>query len=559
MLSEHFTCKQNEWSLEIFEMKKTREIILFILLIFNIGYQESFACQTAQENSGVRLLTDEPRIISEHSVSVATLSPNLQTKTKIPIDREDVIPDTPAGRQLAEFIRAYNSGDIKMLRRFVEERYAKSALEGQSSEVLAVLWDYDYKALSRGYVLKEIQKSGDYEMTALLQGRLTELWFRLTLTVEEKSPYAIMSLQVNPTPPPPANQSLRRGKMNEGEIVKSIEPFLDKLAGADYFSGSVLIAKDGKPFYKKAYGMANKSFNIANRVDTKFNLASLGKMFTGVAVTQLVEQGKLAFDEPIGKYLPEYPNKKVAEKVTIHRLLMHTSGLGSSWGNERFECAKNNLRTVNDYLELFINQPLAFEPGERFLYSNDGFILMGAIIEKVTGQSYYDYVEQNIFKPAGMTNTDYFELDEDTPNMAVGYTYRRSIRGLPQPAERGTNQIILPAKGSPAGGAYSTVEDLLKFDAALRQHKLLNPKYTDILLTGKEDSNRLNVKKAYGFFDETVNGQRIVSENGGFAGVNTQIDMYPELGYTVIVLSNYDGPAAIAVVNKIRDMLARVI
>lgn len=509
-------------------MKKPRAIILFALIIFSASYQENYARRAVAENKGVTLFKQDASI-----------------------------PDTPAGRQLAEFIRAYNSGDIKTLRRFVEEHYAKSALEGQSPEVLTGLWDYDYKVLSRGYVIRKIEKSGDNELIVLLQGKLTELWFRLTLTVEAASPYAITSLRVNPAPPPTADESLPRQKMSESEIVKGIEPFLNKLASADYFSGSILIAKNGKPFFKKAFGMANKSFDAANRADTKFNLASLGKMFTGVAITQLVEQGKLAFNEPVGKYLPEYPNKKVAEKVTIHQLLMHTSGLGYSWGNERFECAKNNLRTVNDYLELFNNQPLAFEPGERFLYSNDGFILMGAIIEKVTGQNYYDYVEQHIFKPAGMTNTDYFELDEDTPNMATGYTYRRSISGLPQPTERRTNQTILPVKGSPAGGAYSTVEDLLKFDVALRQHKLLSANYTDILLTGKESSNRPNVKKAYGFFDETVNGQRIVSDNGGFAGVNTQIDIYPELGYTLIVLSNYDGPAAIAVANKIREMLAR--
>ena len=193
------------------------------------------------------------------------------------------------------------------------------------------------------------------------------------------------------------------------------------LAKQDKFSGVVLIAKDGKPVFEKAYGLANKAKNIPNNTETRFNLGSMNKMFTAVAIAQLAEAGKLSFDDTVGKHLPDYPNKDVANKVTIHQLLTHTSGLGSYW-NAKFEAKKATIKSVSDYLALFADEPLKLEPGKRFQYSNSGFIVLGAIIEKVSGQSYYDYVREHIYKPAGMKNTDAYEMTANTPNLAMGYT-----------------------------------------------------------------------------------------------------------------------------------------
>jgi len=214
--------------------------------------------------------------------------------------------------------------------------------------------------------------------------------------------------------------------MNETHILKEFRMALDQLVEADEFSGSVLVAKDQTILLEQAYGMAHQSNQVPNRLDTRFNLGSMNKMFTALAVAQQVSQGKLAFGDSIATFVPEYP-REIAEKITIHHLLTHTSGLGHYWNpqfwKERFLAERANLRTINDYFPLFREEPLAFEPGERFQYSNAGFIVLGAIIERVSGQEYWTYVREHIFEPATMHNTDAYEVDNPPPNQAIGYTH----------------------------------------------------------------------------------------------------------------------------------------
>lgn len=151
-----------------------------------------------------------------------------------------------------------------------------------------------------------------------------------------------------------------------------------------------------------------------NRTDTRFNLGSMTKMFTAVAIAQLAELGKLSFHDPISRHLPDYPNEAVASKVTIHHLLTHTSGMGD-YQNEKFYARLDQLRTLSDLVPLFVNDPLAFESGAKWDYSNAGFVVLGLIIEKVSGQDYFTYVKQHVFKPAGMTSTDFYERDKNVP------------------------------------------------------------------------------------------------------------------------------------------------
>jgi CubicO group peptidase (beta-lactamase class C family) len=345
-----------------------------------------------------------------------------------------------------------------------------------------------------------------------------------------------------------------RGPVDDAALAKEVKAYLEQSASADAFSGVVLIAKNGQPILKQAYGMADKINNTPNNVDTKFDLGSMNKMFTAVAIVQLVERGKLSFNDTVGKLLPDFPNKAVAEKVTIHQLLTHTSGMGSYF-NPAFAASLNTLKTVADYLPLFANDPLAFEPGAKWQYSNSGFVVLGLIIEKVSGQSNYDYVKEHIFKPAGMTNTDSYERDKDVPNLAIGYT-KMGDNGRADPsAPRRPNTPMRPVKGSPAGGGYSTVEDLLRFSVALRANKLLSQKYTDIVTTGKVEMGRPGTKYAYGFGEEVSDGKHIVGHNGGGPGIGANFDIFPELGYTAVILGNYDPPAMMALVKKVRELI----
>jgi CubicO group peptidase (beta-lactamase class C family) len=252
-------------------------------------------------------------------------------------------------------------------------------------------------------------------------------------------------------------------------------------------------------------------------------------MFTRIAIGQLVRQGRLSYDDKLIKILPGYPNREAAAKINIGHLINMTSGIGDFF-NDKFEAIdKKTLRTNKDYLPLFGSNPLEFEPGTKNRYSNGGYIVLGLVIEKITGKSYYDFVRENIFKPAGMMNTDSYALDDLPANSAIGYLPKN---GSVHPQ----NESMQPARGSSAGGGYSTADDLLKFSTALRSRKLLIP----------DDK---------GEFPAEFKGLGIA---GGSPGVNATFSVNGQTGYTIIVLSNYGPPSAEKPGSQIRDWLKNI-
>jgi CubicO group peptidase (beta-lactamase class C family) len=344
-----------------------------------------------------------------------------------------------------------------------------------------------------------------------------------------------------------------RTAQDERFAIASCEALLDESARSDEFSGVVLIALDGTPVLERAYGYACKGYGVRNHIDTLFNIGSMTKMFTAVSIMQLVEQGRLSLDAAITRYLPTYP-PDVGDRITLHHLLTHTSGMGSFW-NDAFRARKATLLTVSDYLQLFVDEPLAFEPGARFGYSNAGYVVLGAIVEQVTGMSYDAYVAEQICARAGMAHTAAYRLDDDVPNRALGYV-RESAGDDEANHYPRTNLLVSPVKGSPAGGTYSMVHDLLRFAQALCRHQLLSVQFTDILLQPRVAMGpRGNASYAYGFGCHDVGGFRIVGHNGGAPGVGAQLDVYLELGYTVVLLSNYDAGASMKLVPSIRQLL----
>jgi CubicO group peptidase (beta-lactamase class C family) len=264
-------------------------------------------------------------------------------------------------------------------------------------------------------------------------------------------------------------------------------------------------------------------------------------------VGQLVSQGKLAYDDNLGKYLPDYPNREAAQKVTIRQLLSMSSGIGDFFGPKYEATPKNRLRTIKDFLPLFAGEPLAFEPGSKREYSNGGYIVLGAIIEKASGQDYYEYVREHIFNPAGMQNTDWYEADLPVQNLASGYT-REATDGRAGGA-RVNNIYTRPAKGSPAGGGYSTADDLLKLARALQTQKLRLP--------GFEQPGGPGPGKPVSF-ERQPSAFGGIGIAGGSLGLNALLDIGPDKGYTVIVMSNYDPPSAINAGKRIRGLLAKV-
>jgi CubicO group peptidase (beta-lactamase class C family) len=304
---------------------------------------------------------------------------------------------------------------------------------------------------------------------------------------------------------------------------RAFAAWLAKRAAAGKFSGAVLIARNSKPVVKQANGFANRQRRLPNAVDTKFNIGSVGKSFTGLAIAKLVEAGKLSFDDPIGKYLSGFP-PEVASRVTIGQLLTHTSGLGDVF--MRWPATTPAQLDVAEILARIVKEPLQFQPGSRFGYSNSGYVVLGAIIEAVTGQNYYDYVREHVFKPAGMKQTCWYTPGQ-VPNMAHGYM-RVDTSGT-------------WVAGNPSGGVYSTVGDLLRFAQALTRNKLLSPQMTKLVLSGKVDTPRPGLRYGYGFEEQVRNGVRSVGNGGGQPGVEAQLRIFPRLGYTVIVLANQEG------------------
>jgi CubicO group peptidase (beta-lactamase class C family) len=318
--------------------------------------------------------------------------------------------------------------------------------------------------------------------------------------------------------------------MSQADALAALSARGDELAKKDQFSGAVLVARHGKVLLQKAWGRANRETGAPVTPDTRFRIGSMNKMFTSVATLQLVEAGKIALDDPIGKYLTDYPNKDVASKVTVRHLLTHTGGTGDIFGPE-FDKNRLSLRTHSDYLKLYGSRGLTHEPGKEFEYSNYGFVLLGALIERVTGMSYYDYVDSKIFKPAGMTSTGSLTEADSVPNRSIGYM-KRDGAWVP-------NTDTLPWRGTAAGGGYSTVGDLLRFAEALEAGKLISKKML-------AEATKAQVEGGYGFgFDTKDEGPlRSYGHNGGAPGMNGDLRIFPQLGTVLVALSNLDPPAA---------------
>lgn len=458
------------------------------------------------------------------------------------------LPDTPQGRLVTAYVKAFNSGDEKAMSEFITNNVAASALQQRPLDKRLEV----YREM-RGNIgtldIRRVISATDNEVVVLARTKEGE-WRELAFMLEPTSPHKLMGIRVQDADAPSTGMEKTPGPatpatMTEAELVEALDKELGQVVGADEFSGTVLVARKDSVVFQKAYGLASKEYNVPNRVDTKFNLGSINKTFTQVAIGQLAEQGKLSFDDRLGKHLPDYPNHEAAEKVTIRQLLEMKSGIGDFFGPEFEAIPKNRLRTLKDFLPLFANKPLQFEPGTKQQYSNGGYIVLGAIIEKASGQDYYDYVREHIFKVAGMNNTDWYEADVMTPNLASGYTREGMVdraKGL-----RKNNFYTRPAKGSPAGGGYSTADDLLKYAAALRDGRLRLPNFRQPASPDQKGSSAAKQPHFAG-----------LGIAGGAPGINAVLEANEATGYTVIVMSNYDPPSAEKIARQIREWILRI-
>lgn len=438
---------------------------------------------------------------------------------------------TDQGSRVLGYFAAFNSGDEQKLATFFAENIDPEALKKRPVEP-RIAFHRQVRTDFHTVEIKKVVSVTDAAITVLAQS-VNGGWISYTFEFDAKtkkfSGFGIEQID-RPDPERQLEQTASKypAPTSTSELLATTEQMFLDLVKADAFSGVVMIAKDGRPIFAKAYGLADKNKKTANNLDTKFNLGSINKSFTRIAIGQLVRAGKLSFNDKLIKILPDYPNHDAASKITIGQLVNMRSGIGDFF-NDRFRAMdKKKLQAVKDYLQLFGNDPLEFEPGTKNRYSNGGYIVLGLVIEKLSGMNYYDYVRENIFKPAGMTNSAWFAVDDLPANTARGY--------IGSGPGRTSNQATLPGRGSSAGGGYSNAADLLKFSMALRSKKLEIP----------DDD---------GSFPAAFDGVGIA---GGTEGVNALFIANGQTGYTIIVLSNYDPPSAERPGVQVRDWINKI-
>ncbi|QWC55909.1 serine hydrolase [Erythrobacter sp. 3-20A1M] len=311
---------------------------------------------------------------------------------------------------------------------------------------------------------------------------------------------------------------------SEADIAR----FADAESESGQFMGAVLVARDGTVLFDRGYGDADLEWNIANDGDTKFRIGSLTKQFTAVATLMLRDQGKLKLDAPVSTYLPDTP--PAWAKVTVRNLLTHTSGIVNFTGLDAFDAEKARPTAEGEPIALFRDLPLEFEPGSKYDYSNSNYIVLTRIVERLSGRPYADFVHENLFQPAGMTDTAYDDQSAIVMHRASGYA-----PGPDGPLNAPYADMSWPLG---AGGLYSTTRDLLKWERALFGGKLLPAASMKDLLTVARDDYAL------GLLVQREGEATTISHSGGIEGFNSWLGYDPDRKVTVAVLANLNGPAA---------------
>ena len=307
------------------------------------------------------------------------------------------------------------------------------------------------------------------------------------------------------------------------DIEAKVDACINAYIESGNFSGSVLIAHGEDVLVCKGYGLANIEHGVLNTPHTKFRIGSVTKQFTSMAVIQLQERGLLSTEDFLAKYIPDYPH---GDEITIHHLLTHTSGVVNFTSLSDFDEIEILNLSIEETIELFKNKPLDFQPGEKYKYSNSGYVLLGFIIEKVSNKSYADYIKENIFDPLDMKNSGYDSYSKIINNRAAGYI--SSKNGL---VNAGYIDMSIPHG---AGALYSTVEDLFRWDRALYTEKLVkNDSLKKIFTPFKNDYG-------YGWFISERFGRKCVQHGGGIEGFKVNISRYPDSRACIIVLSNFE-------------------
>ena len=449
-------------------------------------------------------------------------------------------------------LEAVGAGDRAHIEALVKEAFGGAFRDvplGDHLEVLGGLHDS-----SQGFdfygVRRYVDANPPERVMVIARNRLTAAWHGVALTFDGTADERVTGIEILSARPPKGVPLLPLLTVEEARA--ELGAFLDRLAGAEVFSGTALLARDGQIVFEAARGTADRNHGVPMRLDSRLNLGSMDKMFTAVVVGQLVDEGRLSFSDPVSKFLAGKGwTKADLSKVRVEHLLSHTSGLGSYFNATYERTARQLLRKVDDYKPLVAEETLAFEPGTKWQYSNTGFLLAGAVIEAVTGRDYFDVVRERVYAKVAMPASDSYDIDLVVPNLAIGYSRERTESGTRWRANTFEHVI----RGGPAGGGYSTVRDLLAFAEAMRKGRLVSPATAERLWAAKPEL----ASPDYGFGFAVGRGVlgRTVGHSGGFHGIASILDIGLDTGWTVVVLSNVDSGME-PVAQKLREVAGRI-
>lgn len=434
------------------------------------------------------------------------------------------VPDAVAAARVEAYLAAVDSPAAAQA--FQDRHMTAQAVSAAPAGAIAAYFA-GQKRVMGGLELLGVRMIGPRRAEAVVRDAVYGARHGLTMDFEDGPEARVVEFDPGPTPlwaPPPA-----RGLSTEAAGAAA-RRLVERGCQAGVFSGAVLVARGDEVLVEHACGLASRRYDVANTADTRFNLGSINKMFTAVAVMQLVEAGKVSLDAPLDRYLDDsWLPPEVSRAITVRQLLTHTSGLGSFVGREWDRSSRRLYRDLADYKPLVRGERPAFPPGADWSYSNTGPLLLGAVIERASGESYFDYMRRHVHAPAGMRDTDCWALDEPVPRLAMGYSVARDGSGWRE------NTVQNLFRGSPAGGGYSTVGDLLRFARALTSDRLVSRASRDFMWTDHPPHNY-----GAGFTIETTAAGRAYGHDGIFAGVSTRFHIYPDTGFVVAILSNQD-------------------
>jgi CubicO group peptidase (beta-lactamase class C family) len=366
---------------------------------------------------------------------------------------------------------------------------------------------------------------------------LLDEWYATSqMRVDTVAPHRILGMPRISRIAAPANAPApARAAVTEQERLQEIGSYLKRMSDAGIFSGAVVIARDGKPVFAQAHGYADQEKKIPNTVETPFLMGSLTKLFTGLAIGQLVEQGKLSYDDPLAKFLPDFPDPESAKKIQIKHLLSHTAGLARE-GSPIDSTSIDRPTTVKAMIDEFERKPLASDPGTKFSYSNMGFVLLGRVIEIITGQDYYDYMQKHVFAPAGAKSAGFPLLPRNgvaVVPMAIPYEPAWDSESRVY----GQNQLgRFGRRGSPAGSSIVSALDLITLSNAMKAGRIVKPETFRLHSSAKPELGSTNY--GYGFIAGPYLGRPFVGHNGRSWGQCTEFGELRDTPYTIVVFSN---------------------